>query len=271
VLSPADADPIGATAGSSDPLGPELRIASYNIHRAIGRDRSCSPVRIAEVIRELECDTIGLQEVSSRGGGAPEAMQMEFLAKAAGMTAVAGFQIALHEGEYGSVLLTRRRVLSVARHDLSVSKREPRSALDVEIDVDGVRTRVVLTHLGLGLLERREQVRRILRVIAETPEIEPVILLGDINEWLPRGRPLRWLHAEFGTPPAPRSFPAWLPFLALDRIWVRPRRALQSLEAHRSAAARAASDHLPIKAVVAVRLPAPSESSRAAGGGVAIP
>jgi endonuclease/exonuclease/phosphatase family metal-dependent hydrolase len=235
------------------PLGPELRIGSYNIHRAIGRDRAASPARIAEVIGELDCDTIGLQEVSSRGGGTPEAMQMDFIAGAVGMTAIAGLQVALYEGEYGSVLLTRRPILSVTRHDLSISRREPRSALDVELDVAGVRTRVILTHLGLGLFERRQQIRRILRVVSATPGIEPVILLGDINEWLPRGGPLRWLHAEFGAPPAPRSFPARFPFLALDRIWVRPRKALLSVAAHRSHRARTASDHLPIKAVVSVR------------------
>src|SRR5688572_14316526 len=96
--------------------GPELRIGSYNIHRAIGRDRTCSPSRIAEVVKELECDTVGLLEVSNQGGGEPEAMQMSFIAEAAGMTAIAGVQIALYEGEYGSVLLTRRPVLSVAHH-----------------------------------------------------------------------------------------------------------------------------------------------------------
>jgi endonuclease/exonuclease/phosphatase family metal-dependent hydrolase len=241
---------------------PELRIASYNIHRAIGRDRLCSPARIAEVIRELDCDTVGLQEVSSRAGGEPEAMQMEFLARAAGMTAVAGLQIALYDGEYGSVLLTRRPVLSVARHDLSLSRREPRSLLDVELEVEGSPARVLLTHLGLGLFERREQVRRILRLVAASPRTEPVILLGDINEWLPRGAPLAWLHREFGAPPAPRSFPARFPFLALDRIWVRPRGALLAVTAHRSPAARTASDHLPIKAVVRV---GPGSAARLSG------
>jgi endonuclease/exonuclease/phosphatase family metal-dependent hydrolase len=235
------------------PLGAELRIASYNIHRAIGRDRSCSPARIADVVRELECDTVGLHEVSSRTGDAPEAQQFAFIARETSMTAVPGRQVALHDGEYGSVLLTRRQVLAVTNHDLSFSKREPRRALDVELDVEGVRTRVILTHLGLGLRERRDQVRRILAAVTTTPSIEPVILLGDINEWLPRGAPLRWLHRQFGRPPAPSSFPAFAPFLALDRIWVRPQRALLSVDAHRSKLARIASDHLPIKAVVAVR------------------
>ncbi|MGH8481471.1 MAG: endonuclease/exonuclease/phosphatase family protein [Nevskiaceae bacterium] len=81
---------------------------------------------------------------------------------------------------------------------------------------------------------------------------QPVVLLGDLNEWLPLGRPIRWLHACIGRPPAVRSFPALAPFLALDRIWVRPRAALLSVSAHRSTAARLASDHLPVTAELAL-------------------
>lgn len=227
-----------------------LRIGSYNIHRCIGRDGCCLPGRIADVINELGCDTVGLQEVSGRDTGEAEAMQMEFIAKSTGLAAIPGTHIDLHQGTYGSVLLTRRPVLTIARHDLSLSRREPRSALDVELDVGGIPTRLILTHLGLGLGERREQVRRIIGLVTGKPRSEPVILMGDINEWLPRGRPLRWLHREFGEPPAPRSFPARWPLLALDRIWVRPREALLSVEVHRSAVARTASDHLPIVANV---------------------
>jgi endonuclease/exonuclease/phosphatase family metal-dependent hydrolase len=34
-------------------------------------------------------------------------------------------------------------------------------------------------------------------------------------------------------------------------VWVRPRHALLALKAHRTALAREASDHLPVKAIVA--------------------
>jgi len=78
------------------------------------------------------------------------------------------------------------------------------------------------------------------------------VVLGDINEWLPLGRPLRWMHGLFGRFPAERSFPARWPLVALDRVWVRPRHALLALKAHRSALAQVASDHLPVKAIVAI-------------------
>jgi hypothetical protein len=56
------------------------------------------------------------------------------------------------------------------------------------------------------------------------------------------------LHRALGRTPGPRTFPATLPLFSLDRIWVVPRSRLQRIWVHRSAAARRASDHLPIVA-----------------------
>jgi endonuclease/exonuclease/phosphatase family metal-dependent hydrolase len=77
-----------------------------------------------------------------------------------------------------------------------------------------------------------------------------MVLLGDLNEWLLWGQPLRWLHAYFKETPAPATFPARFPLFALDRVWVRPRSALVHLAANASELARRASDHLPITAVL---------------------
>jgi len=76
------------------------------------------------------------------------------------------------------------------------------------------------------------------------------VLLGDFNEWLPGGRPLRALQGRFGRDPSPRTFPARRPVFALDRIWVQPRAALGKVRAHRTNLARAASDHLPVVATI---------------------
>jgi endonuclease/exonuclease/phosphatase family metal-dependent hydrolase len=76
------------------------------------------------------------------------------------------------------------------------------------------------------------------------------ILLGDINEWLVYGRPLRWLHARFGHCKAERTYPARFPVFALDRIWVHPRSALRRFEALSTDESRAASDHLPVRAEI---------------------
>jgi endonuclease/exonuclease/phosphatase family metal-dependent hydrolase len=227
-----------------------LNVASYNIHRCIGTDMRCDAARVATVIGELGCDTIGLQEVSSRPGPTTDSMQLDYLARATGMTAVAGSTIIKHGGDYGNALLTRRRILDVKRHDISFRRFEPRGALEVDIEVDGEKVCVLVTHLGLRLTERRFQVRKMLEVLRKLPMHQAVVVLGDMNEWLPLGHPLRWLHELLGKPPSERSFPVWLPMLALDRVWVRPAGSLREFRVHRSALARKASDHFPVRALV---------------------
>jgi endonuclease/exonuclease/phosphatase family metal-dependent hydrolase len=76
----------------------------------------------------------------------------------------------------------------------------------------------------------------------------PVVLMGDINEWFVWGRPPRWLVSHFQRAPAPATFPSRRPIVALDRIWIRPRRRLLEVRAHESPLARIASDHLPLVA-----------------------
>jgi len=239
-------------------LGPEtLRIASYNVHSCRGTDGKKDAARIAGVIDELGCDTIGLQEVD---------YLLDYIAEKLGMQAVPGLTLARHDGPYGNALLTRRKVLDVRRLGFTYSGREPRNALDVDLEVNGETVRVIVTHLGLWPAERRYQVQQILKLLKQTPLNERVVVLGDINEWLPLGRPLRWLNAIFGRSPAERTFPSRWPLFALDRVWVRPRHALLAFGAHRSPLAVQASDHLPVKAIIASHeLPQRVATLRAAG------
>lgn len=238
--------PVGGSLANwralDEQLGPDcLRIASYNLHGCVGRDGARDAERIAGVIAELGCDTIGLQEV----------YHLEILARMTGMQAIAGPPYVWHGRHVGNALLTRRKVLEVRNHDYTWPKHEPRTALDVDLEVDGETVRVIVTHLGLKPAERRFQVRKLLELLKHVPLYERVIVLGDINEWLPLGRPLRWLNAIFGRSPAERTFPSRWPLFALDRVWVRPRHALLAFGAHRSPLAVQASDHLPVKAIIA--------------------
>lgn len=238
----------------SGQLGPDaLRIASYNVHSCCGTDGKKDALRIAQVIEECGVDTVGLQEVDYR---------LEYIAQRLGMHAVPGLTLQRHDGPFGNALLTRRKVLAVRRLGFTYSRREPRNALDVDLEVAGETVRVIVTHLGLWPAERRYQVKKILELIRATPTCERVVVLGDINEWLPLGRPLRWMHGLFGHSPAERSFPSRWPLVALDRVWVRPRHALLALKAHRSPLAQLASDHLPVKALVAIHQAAMSQRQR---------
>jgi endonuclease/exonuclease/phosphatase family metal-dependent hydrolase len=227
-----------------------LVVGSYNVHGCVGLDRRYDVQRVAGVIRELGCDAVGLQEVDGRPGAQSDSMQLQDLAAATGMTAIAVSTHTVTPPRFRktNALLTRREVRSMRSYDLTCGSHEPRSALDVELLVEGRAVRVVVTHLGLGGHERRYQVKKLLTALSDIPASQAVVLLGDFNEWLPVGRPLRWLHGALGGAPSGRSFPVWAPLLALDRIWSRPPGSVHTFEVHKSPTARVASDHYPVKA-----------------------
>jgi len=222
---------------------------SYNIHECVGSDRRRDPARIAAVIRDSGAQIIGLQEVHSDGTGAEELHQMNYLARATGLQAVPGSSVERRNGHYGNVLLTRGKILAVNRIDLTYRHREPRGAIDADIDLDGETVRVIVTHLGLSGVERRFQVGKLLTALTNRRG-RIVIVMSDFNEWMPTGRSLRWLHTQLGKTALIRTFPSAFPLFALDRIWVSPPAALMRLSCLRTPLSRIASDHLPLKALI---------------------
>lgn len=226
-----------------------VSVLSYNIHECVGADRRRDPARIAEIIKASGAQIVGLQEVHSDSSGAEQLHQMNYLSTLTGLQAVSGPAVERRNGHYGNVLLTSCRVLAVHKLNLSYLAREPRGAIDADLDIGGETVRVIVTHLGLRPAERRFQVRKLLSALAEQ-RTRIVLLLSDFNEWLPTGRSLRWIHTHLGKTALVRTFPSRFPIFALDRIWVSPPAALVELCCIRTSLSRIASDHLPLRATI---------------------
>lgn len=225
-------------------------VATWNVHRCVGADRRCDPDRVAAVIASLGCDVVALQEVDCLVHDADGFDQLEHLAMHAGaMHLVAGPTLRRQSVTTGNAILSRHPVLAKRWVDLTVARREPRGALDVDLDVGGRLVRVVSTHMGLQLRERDQQVERLLAALTPGPE-EALVVLGDFNEWYPRGRLLRRLSEAFACAGSAATFPAWRPFLALDRVWVKPRGHIVRSDVVTDPEARRASDHLPLRATL---------------------
>lgn len=219
-----------------------VTIATYNIHGAVGCDGKFAPQRIAQVLQEMNADIVAMQEVPLGGAHFPNVL--EYLKEATGFCGVEGMTFEISQRRYGNAVLSRFPIVAHRAINLAYGKREPRGALDADIDCHGHPLRVVATHLGLGMAERRDQIRRLLQVF-DTDQM-PVILLGDVNEWFVWGRTLRWLVSHFEEVPACNTFPSRWPIFALDRIWIRPRHRLVQVSRHATPLSRIASDHLPL-------------------------
>ncbi len=230
-----------------------LKVISWNVHGCVGADSRRDVDRVARVLSGADADLIGLQEVDCRKPLTSGETQLERLASLTSLDAVAG--PTRHEGEgfFGNALLSRHSIGDVASIDVSVRGREPRGILRGRLRIGKQSVELFNTHFGLNRRERRRQVQRLIEA-ADALHDATLIVLGDFNEWRARAAALVRLSAAFGAVPAVGTFPSRFPLLALDRVWVRPRTALKSVSAMQTPLAKVASDHLPIRADVALTM-----------------
>lgn len=238
-----------------------FRVATYNIHKCVGIDRLLRPERIAEVLRELDADIVGLQEVLCVQGQENYDDQAHFLARELGMEFRLGENRQLRGGAYGNVVLSRFPMVAARNHDISVEGREQRGCLRVDVDLHGQQPlHIYNVHLGTSFVERRHQARKLLHedVLKNSDHIGPRVLVGDFNEWT-RGLASRLLHEHFQNADLrlhlgrARTYPGVMPFLHLDHIYFDESLELLEARLHRSRTALVASDHLPIVADFRVR------------------
>jgi endonuclease/exonuclease/phosphatase family metal-dependent hydrolase len=99
----------------------QLKLATWNIHRCIGRDGIMSPERCAVVLREIDAHVVTLQEVESRPGH--ELDVLAFLARETGTLPIPGVTMTREDAHYGNALLTRLPPVEIRYHDLSMRWR----------------------------------------------------------------------------------------------------------------------------------------------------
>jgi endonuclease/exonuclease/phosphatase family metal-dependent hydrolase len=240
----------------SDPVArpgwpPSVRVVTYNIHTCVGVDGRCDPGRISRVLREIDADIACLQEVEASRRNEWHADQWAYLGAATGCRVVVGVGVRQPRSRFGNAILTRFPVLAARSIDLTVTGYEPRGAIDADVLVGERVLRVVATHFGLHAVERRQQANRLMAALggpgrAKQREAHAVLLMGDLNEWRGRRGAIHSLDRRLGPSAAARTFPSWMPMLALDRIYANGRVILSDVSVYRSPLARLASDHLPL-------------------------
>jgi endonuclease/exonuclease/phosphatase family metal-dependent hydrolase len=215
-----------------------LNIATYNIHKGLSFFKRRMVIHeLRDHLRALNADLVFLQEVQGlhahharRFENWPVQPQCEFLADTIWTDFAYGKNAVYDGGHHGNAILSRFPIVRWDNEDISEHRFENRGMLHCEIaipDWSGV-VHCVCIHLGLTAQHRARQMRALqLRIERLVPRDAPLIVAGDFNDWAHRAKRdlakslgLKEVFEHMHGHPA-RSFPAALPVLRLDRIYVR--------------------------------------------------
>lgn len=245
-----------------------LKIATYNIHKGFSQfNRRVVLNELRERLRELDADIVFLQEAqgehtrhAERHQNYPEVAQHEFIAEEVWPHFAYGKNAVYEEGHHGNAIISRFPILQSRNRDISAHRFESRGLLHCEIELaDQQRVHCLCAHFGLFAKGKREQTRALIEYVRdEIPRDASLIIAGDFNDW--RNIMSRTLATELDVHDVfhvrsgklARSYPAGLPLLRLDRIYVRGFSVMQS-EVHSGGNWRRLSDHAALSAKLARR------------------
>lgn len=235
-----------------------LRVMSYNVHGCKGMDGHISVDRIARVIKRYDPDIVALQELDVgrlRSGSIDQAQE---IALRLGMSFNFHPSFSNKNEHYGNAILSRHPMVSVKKEALprlwDKSFMEPRGAILVAVDYQGIKINIINTHLSLWPKERLLQMKTLLsKDWLQHPDcIGPLVLCGDMNmvpdspaykEICKRLQDSQLMLA--GHEPVNTWF-AGYPLRRLDHIFVTEEFSVNSFSTSHTSLDRAASDHLPI-------------------------
>ncbi len=258
----------------------KIRIATYNIHKGISSIARRPRIHaLKQAISSLSADIVFLQEVQGRhdffalrhAAKWPQQSQHEFLAgdvqhSAYGMNAV------YDHGHHGNALLSNFPIIASHNHDVSDHQFESRGILHCIVRLQDKDVHCYVVHLGLFAGSRLRQTEALIQAVTHTAASDaPVIIAGDFNDWTNAlsstlrkklgvtevfdamlssrsfGSYLRRLSGRGPRLTPARTFPAALPVLKLDRIYVRGLQIKHAHVLHGASWARL-SDHAPLVA-----------------------
>ena len=143
-----------------------VRVMTWNIHGAVGRNPRFDLERVVALVQRHEPDIVALQEIDSRRARQAHVDDpFTVLQAALGSHGVGAKTVTTADGDYGQALISRWPMSNTTVHDLSFPEREPRRAICSDIETPAGPLRVIATHLGLSFRERHSQARALQQVL----------------------------------------------------------------------------------------------------------
>jgi len=210
-----------------------FRVLTLNIHKgfAVGPRRLVLN-SIRQYLRDSGANIVFLQEVVGVNQRHqkklplwPDDSQLEFLADTVWPHHAYGKNAIYQHGHHGNAILSEHPFVQWDNIDVSLMNFSQRGFLHGTISGD---IHLICAHFGLFERERRGQVFQLIDYVQRRiPADAPLIMAGDFNDWrrtshrnLLANLALTEAH-EFAHGRCADTFPAFLPLLPMDRIYLR--------------------------------------------------
>ena len=243
-------------------------LTSYNIHKGMSpMNRQVKVQGIAQALDIIGSDILCLQEVQGQNlkrniqyNEYPDQSQHEWFGEYLQLENSYGKNSEYDNGHHGNAVLSRFPLDPKHNVNITVNKLEQRGVLHCEVQPIGWEVPVVVlcAHLNLFERDRIKQYEAISNYVRdEIAPNQPLILAGDFNDW--KKMSCDRLASSLGMTEAFKhchgkllpTFPAKLPVLSLDRIYVRNLR-IKDAWVHTGKPWSTLSDHLPLSAELAL-------------------
>jgi endonuclease/exonuclease/phosphatase family metal-dependent hydrolase len=235
-----------------------LRILTYNVHSCRCMDGKLSPHRIARVIAQYQPDIVALQELDvgksrtefiDQAHAISEYLEMEF-----------HFHPTIHveEERYGNAILTHLplKLIKAGNLPLIANKPlfEPRGAIWVAVEVNGLDVQIINTHFGFRPVEHLAQVKALMGRdwLGSANLQQPLILCGDFN-FFPNSvayqcvtEYLQDMQLQLEGHRPLKTFSGRFPSARIDHIFANAMVEVMNIRVPRTHLTRSASDHLPL-------------------------
>ena len=244
-----------------------LQVVTYNIHKGFSQFNQHMMVHeLRKQLRKLGPDLVFLQEVQGMHSkharsiyNWPDAAQQEFLAEDVWSATAYGKNVIYDHGHHGNAILSRFPIAHTHNQDVTHHRFERRGLLHCAIQIPkwDRALHCVCVHLSLFARSRRKQLDTLAGYLEGLTSADtPLIIAGDFNDWRNEADGLLasrlgltevfgGIGGDGGAPG--RSYPASLPLLRLDRIYVRGF-TVDRAEVHFDAPWSTISDHAALSA-----------------------
>jgi endonuclease/exonuclease/phosphatase family metal-dependent hydrolase len=260
----------------------QLRVATYNIHKGVmglARRSRVHDLRVA--LNAIDADIVFLQEVQERNerlarrADHHSGTQLDVLCTGSYLHRAYGMNAVYPHGHHGNAIVSRHTIGQFLNHDISDHALERRGMLHavshLETRAGAIDVHLINTHFGLIRRSRVRQADFLIDFVRnEVPPEAPLIIAGDFNDWqqgvdevLHRDLEVVEAAADFNRrqpgrrldrllpwrrgvrSPVARTYPSVMPWLTLDRIYVRGFR-VHDVSVPKGIEWAQRSDHMPL-------------------------